>query len=337
MENDLTMENRINKPKLSSQQIVRMMRDEKGITFRYISENEAIDFLENVNNYMRTAAYRKNYSKVQGGKNNGKYENLDFSYLKELSTIDMYLRFIISKMCLDIEHALKVRIVHDIELDMFSDGYDVVNKYLTANPGIIMNLQRRIKSPFTGNLIQKYFTITTEKNLDTKNIQSSITGYNDCPVWVLVELLSYGEFIRFYNFYYNKSTPISSNLLELVRNLRNVTAHNNCLIADLTRNTSRPPAEIKIAMKKIKGLSKSQRQKNLSSRPMLEFVTMLYVYNRIVTEKVRYYHLNELKELFHVRMLKKKEYFVENDLIKNSYFFACVVIDQLEEWTFPLG
>lgn len=62
---------------------------------------------------------------------------------------------------------------------------------------------------------------------------------------------------------------------------------------------------------------------------MLEFVTMLYVYNEIVTEKVKYHHLKELKDLFYGRMIEKKEFFLDNDLIKNSYFFACIMIENL--------
>ena len=87
--------------------------------------------------------------------------------------------------------------------------------------------------------------------------------------------------------------------------------------------------EIKDAVRQISGISKSQRQKNLSSRPMLEFVTMLYVYNEIVSEKVKRHHLEELKELFYGRMVEKKSYFADNTLIKNSYSFACIMIENL--------
>lgn len=323
------MSNRINKPKMSSQQIVKMMHDKKGITFKYISEDEAADYLTNTNNYMRTASYRKNYTKVQGGMNNGKYERLDFAYLKELSIIDMHFRFIISKMCLDIEHALKVRIIHDIELDTTTDAYDIVNQFFESNPDIVRNLETKISSPFTGDLIQKYFTVSNNSKNSLGKIRSSIIAHDDCPAWVVVEVLSYGEFIRFYNNYYSNCPPISSNLLHLVRSLRNATAHNNCMLANLNRNTSKPPAEIKVAVQKINGLSKSQRQKSLSARPMLEFVTMLYVYNAIVTEKVKYHHIKELKELFYKRMVEKKAFFKNNDLIKNNYIFACIMIDNL--------
>ena len=39
------MSNKIDKPKLSPQKLVGKMRDDKGITFKYIDENEAADFL----------------------------------------------------------------------------------------------------------------------------------------------------------------------------------------------------------------------------------------------------------------------------------------------------
>ena len=321
------MSNRINKPKKTSKEIVDMMRDEKGITFKYISEDAAVDYLTNVNNYMRTAAYRKNYTKVQGGKNDGKYERLDFAYLTELSTIDMHFRFVVSKMCLDIEHALKVRIIRDVEIDTSSNGYDEVCDFLNKNPNIKSSIEKKIASPFTGSLINKYFTVKDSE--DSSTGKTEIVAYDDCPVWVLVELLSYGEFIQFYKHYYGKSAPISINLLHIVRSLRNATAHNNCIIANLNRNTSKPPSEIKDAVKQINEISKSQRQKNLSSRPMLEFVTMLYVYNEIVTEKVKHYHLKELKSLFYGRMVEKKDFFADNDLIKNSYDFACIMIENL--------
>lgn len=323
------MSNRINKPKKTSKEIVDMMRDEKGITFKYISEVAAADYLTNVNNYMRTAAYRKNYTKVQGGKNDGKYERLDFAYLTELSTLDMHFRFVVSKMCLDIEHALKVRIIHDVEIDTSSDGYDAVYDFLNKNPKIISSIEKKITSPFTGNLIHKYFTAKVSIDSSTGKTINKIVVYDDCPVWVLVELLSYGEFIQFYKYYYGISAPVSSNLLHIVRSLRNATAHNNCIIANLNRNTSKPPSEIKDAVKQINGISKSQRQKNLSSRPMLEFVTMLYVYNEIVTEKVKHHHLEELKKLFYGRMIEKKSFFADNTLIKNSYSFACIMIENL--------
>ena len=135
------MENKTNKPILTAAQLVEKMKSEKGIHFKYTSEEKAVDYLTNVNNYLRTAAYRKNYQKYLKGANIGKYINLDFAYLQELSTIDMHFRFMVSKMCLDIEHALKVKMLKDIENDPTTDGYDIVHAFLSHNDYILRKLR----------------------------------------------------------------------------------------------------------------------------------------------------------------------------------------------------
>ena len=56
-------------------------------------------------------SYAKNYPI---NPKNGKYVNLEFAYLVELSKLDMYLRKIILGMCLDVEHILKTRMLYDL-------------------------------------------------------------------------------------------------------------------------------------------------------------------------------------------------------------------------------
>ena len=98
----------MSKPKLTAEELIAKMKKDKGITFNYVSEENAIEFLKRKNNYYRLAAYRKNYDKRLNGENKGTYINLDFAYLVDLSIIDMHLRNMIIQMCLDIEHDLKV-------------------------------------------------------------------------------------------------------------------------------------------------------------------------------------------------------------------------------------
>ena len=59
---------------------------------------------------------------------------------------------------------------------------------------------------------------------------------------------------------------------------------------------------------------------------MLEFVSLLYVYKLVVSDKVKHHRINELKELFFKRMPKKSGFFKNNELIKSNYAFACKVI-----------
>ena len=59
---------------------------------------------------------------------------------------------------------------------------------------------------------------------------------------------------------------------------------------------------------------------------MLEFTSLLYVYKSVVSDKVKYHRIKELKNLFYKRMPEKKEYFKDNELIKSNYTFACKII-----------
>lgn len=323
------MPNKTEKPKQTAKQLIRKMVN-KGITFNYISDSDVENYLSNINNYLRTASYRKNYQKYQRGKNSGKYIHLDFSYLQELSTIDMHFRFLVSKMCLDIEHALKVHMLKDIELDHSTDGYDIVSDFLSQNQYIISKLEAISTSPYTANLIKKYFTLQSSYNTAKRKVIHTIVNYNDCPAWVLLETLSFGDLIKFYAFYYKvpSSTIISPQIINLVKSLRNGAAHNNCILADLTSGSSKaPPKEIHHAIKKISSISTTQRKKKLLCRSMLEFVSLLYVYKLVVSENVKYHRINELKSLFLERMKQKKTFFRDNELIKSNYAFARKVIN----------
>lgn len=318
------MGNRTDKPKQTSQQLITKMKTEKGIRFQYISESDAENYLTNINNYLRTAAYRKNYQKYKNGINKGKYICLDFAYLQELSTIDMHFRFIVSKMCLDIEHDLKVKMLKDIENDSSTDGYDIVKNFLDQNAYIVGKIEATSSSPFTSDLIHKYFTLQRICNTS----KQKIIAYDNCPAWVLLEMLTFGDFIKFYEFYYSSRSfsKLSTSVINLVKSLRNGVAHNNCILANLAHGTSRAPQEISQEISKIASINSNQRRKKLSCRPMLEFTSLLYAYKLVVSDKVTYHRIKELKYLFFTRMSEKKGFFKDNELIKSNYAFACKVI-----------
>ena len=315
--------NKIDKPKLTSDQLVSKLKNEKGVTFRYEDEKSAERFLHDKNNYMRTASYRKNYVKYTKGINKGKYINLDFGYLKELSILDMHLRDIIVRMCIDIEHDLKVGLVNDVEADTLENGYDIVEQFLNKYPYIRDNkLVATALSPYTCGLASKYFVIDKVKNTKSGKFQNTIQKV-DCPVWVIVELLTFGDFMRLYDFYYNVNAkpPVSYKVLNLVRNLRNGCAHNNCILADLTPRSSVPPVEVATAVSKIPTIKTNQRRKKMSSRVVMEFVSMLYVYNLVVSEKVKFHRIQEFKMFWNGRMIEKKAFFKTNDLLVGTYDF----------------
>ena len=116
-------------------------------------------------------------------------------------------------------------------------------------------------------------------------------------------------------------------MLNLVRNLRNGCAHNNCILADLTPHSSVPPVEVATAVSQILTIKSNQRKKKMSSRVVMEFVSMLYVYNLVVSEKVKFHRIQELKMFWNGRMVEKKAFFKANDLLIGTYDFIKKVVE----------
>lgn len=322
------MSNRVDKPKRSPVELVDMLRDKKGISFNLMSEAEAITYLSERNNYLRTAAYRKNYEKHKTGACEGKYIQLDFAYLVELSKLDMYLRTHILQMCIDIEHALKVKVVSDLEQNSLEDGYDIVDEFFKVNPDVLHSIAQKADSIFTGDLIEKYFTLCYVYE-PSGSIHTEIIG-TDCPVWVLVELLAFKEFTKFLKFYTDKypgRLTVNYNHLNTIRSLRNACAHNNCLLVSLRPGTTKPTPKVTQYVSKLQNVGKEERKNKLSCRPLFEIVCLLMEYDTIVSHQLRKNRMEALKEFANGRLVLHSDYFKTNQVIKTALLFLQKVID----------
>lgn len=92
----------------------------------------------------------------------------------------MHLRNLITKMCIDIEHDLKVLLLENLENGVSEDSYAIVDNFLHNNPYIVGKIEAASASPFTGNLINKYFTIQRVYNAQKGKRENKIVAF-DCP------------------------------------------------------------------------------------------------------------------------------------------------------------
>ncbi|WP_159543401.1 Abi family protein [Streptococcus halichoeri] len=330
-------------------ELVKKMALQQGITFNYIQPFEAELYLKNVNNYFRTASYRKNFEKNAYGK----YVNLDFLHLKELAILDMHYRYIVYKMCLDIEHSLKVSLIafvedfssprlneyalvkEFLELPALDDQGEILyrhNKPKLRYKYIFNNIKRaKIANSYLTNLVEKYFVF------DDNN---KVIDYTNCPVWVLVEILSFGDFLNFFYFCQKKAgTSILSNtdllrennVINLVKQLRNAVAHNNCIFENLRRGESFHPRAIKDRILKFNNpsISKDNIGKRLTVRPVLELTALLLIYHDVVSDRMQHHRINEFKKLFFERMLEKKTLMRSNEILVANYNFITKIITNL--------
>lgn len=302
------------KPLLNIDDLIKHMIN-KGITFNVYTTNEARKFLEDRNYYMKLASYRTNYKKIKDGKNAGKYIGLDFAYLRELSTLDMKLRYIIFQMALDIEHYMKVKLIREIENNPEEDGYKIIQKFLSEKDKkfrVLNTIQKHKSSSYCKDLIEKY--------------------YPYFPVWVFVEVISFGDFAFLCDYYYELYDVEIGNriMLNSVRDLRNACAHSNCLINNLIPGNNTPHQIIIDKVKLVKSISKNSRDKKLRNKCIYDFICLLYAYDEIVssseTKKKRF---SELKGLFDNRFIEHKDWFSNNNLITSSYSFAKNILDDL--------
>ena len=290
---------------LSIEELIQHMKN-RGITFNEISENDAKQFLQNNNYYMKLAAYRANYDKCDTGKRQGRYKKLDFGYLKELSTIDMYLRYIV----------IKVRLIKNITNNPSEDGYDIVRKFIAQddNLRILKNIRSHKSGEYCKDLIEKY--------------------YPYFPVWVFVELISFGDLLYFCSFYekiYGVQI-INNKLMNTVRDVRNAAAHSNCLLNKMTEkidSTKQVNNEISSFIIGMKNISKTSRVNNLSYKFTNSFVTVLYVYDSLMNEIPKQKRYKEIQEFMNGRVVKNKQFFQSNSKIVGVYNFHKKVIDNL--------
>lgn len=313
------MSNRLCKPKKTSYELVEMMRDCKGIRFNIISEKDAAKYFRDVNNYLRTACYRKNFQKYYKGQNEGKYIDLEFAYLVELSSIDKSLRFLANKMCLDVEHCLKVRMLTEIEDDSDVDGYQIVGSFIYNNPWVLKNISRNCGVSYTNDLVRNYFTVDAE---------NKIVAFDDCPLWVFLEVITFGDFLAFFQFFYDEKTRERKlvPVIKLVKTLRNGCAHNNCLLSDLHKRTSVPPVLLAQELSKISSVGASSLHKKMQTRTLLEFSCLLFLYKEFVDESIAEDRVLELKDFVFKRIPKHENYFKNNQLLVGCYRYICEVV-----------
>lgn len=300
----------------------------KNIKFERISEKDAENYLKNNNNYYNLTSYKNNFEKYfVNGIFIDKYIDLDFSYLKDLSIIDHRLRLILFKMIIDIEHYLKIKILNTIESIDEEDGYRIVNRYLEQDfynvkfPKKVHNsIFKKVGSEYYQKIFSKY---DLDKDKKLENI----------PIWEFLEIITFGELVNFYDFYTNEYKLKDENkdvyILRDIVKLRNAVAHNNCILSELNMKKNKYPPSYKIIQFLNNcNIGKDTRSKKLSNSRIRQITYTLYMFNEIVTsDGIKNNVKKDINELFFNRIIKHKEYYNNNELLKSIYCYFQKIIE----------
>lgn len=300
----------ITKPKLSVPEQLSHLKN-KGVLFTITNEHDALEYLNKNNNYFKLRSYRKNYTQ----KYDGSYVGLEFAYLRDLSIIDMRIRYCLLEMCLDIEHHIRVRAIKAIENAEAEDGYSVITDFKAKYPEDFKNsIERAKKSPYCQDLVESYPDMM--------------------PIWVYVEIAQFGQLINLYRFIGERlddCTMVNDYYhLQEIRQLRNACAHSNCLINDLrvSKSSKKPNSDLVNAITSA-GITPDVRKKKMSNDRVRQITSLLYFYKVFVTsEGLKKHQSKVLYETFIRRPHEHIDYWINNDLIISTFNFFEKIVDK---------
>lgn len=293
-----------NKLKINHSEMITHMKD-KGIKFEIVGEEDAKEFLKKENNYFRVTAYRNNFPKI-----NGKYLDLDFAYLQDMVEIDFLIRELLLNMTLHLEQSIKSKLINFVTIDTREDGFEVVTDF---GKGDKLGFEQTIKY-----LRSNKYAVGLKNRYQYR-----------LPIWVFLEIVPFGTLCRFTSFYYKRSKFKSfkeiSELLVYCKNIRNASAHNNCIIINLFKS-----------IEKIDNVSQQVKQINseifrlnysvISDRKIHDIMCLFYMCSKYLGSTENLILRNQCK-IFLKRCQKNKKYYRDCIILNKCYGIFEQMID----------
>ncbi|RKV79967.1 MAG: Abi family protein [Streptococcus sp.] len=285
---------------LTYPQLLSKMSD-IGIGFNEWDTEQAIEFLQEKNYYYKVSSYRKLFPKIDG-----KY-NIEFSTLADIAVIDMRLRYLLLGICLDIEHSIKTAIMDIVTKTPRIDGYDIVKDYAVYNPQGYNN---------TINALSK--------NAYLKNIY--LKHHQDIPIWVLVEVMDFGNICYFIEMYCkkypsNKRLKKAKQFSSYARHIRNACAHSNVLLVDMLNQKLKQPSAVILSLGESFGLDRS----DLRYRKLHDIFSLIILHREYCGDKLKRHRRLEAIELAK-RSKRYMKYYEENEDLKKIYQILCKIL-----------
>ena len=91
-------------PVLTDAELITLMRDRHGVGFRIMNEAEAESYVRREGNWLRITSYMSPFLRYEKGRNKGRFINLEFAHLVELSDIDDTFRKIRLEMSMEMDY-----------------------------------------------------------------------------------------------------------------------------------------------------------------------------------------------------------------------------------------
>lgn len=283
------------------EQVTKMI--DKGIHFNLTNIPQAKYALANNTYLYKIFYYRKNFRKTPDGK-----YGIEFAYLSDLASIDMKIRYTLIHMCLDIEHSLKTIINKYISEDNTEDGYEIIKNFIRDTD------------------ISKDKIFSSKMNWRTRKIAPGFQKhYNNPPYWVCLEIMSYGIFVEFVEYYYSvnpyKKLKFARNHLKFAKNVRNKSAHNSVFIVPLDRSELLPDGLFNFLS------SKGVKVTGGQSLPLIDIAAVITLHEKYCSDGIKSYRKDALEDM-KKRYERNLNYYDKHDNIKLFFKNLSKIIDK---------
>ncbi len=301
-------------PKRNFEQLIDSL-EKKGIKFNNITKEEALLILRDINYYYKITVYKRNFKRNK----DKKFINLDFSYLTDLASMDMQLRYLLLTATLDIEHSLKTFLITKITDNKHEDGYDVVKSFFHSTIGSF-------------NELDKDTILESARHKSHYQFKLYEAHKKAPPAWVLMEVIKFGDFLRFFEFYFSKyptdEFKIDSlmGVLSSVKRVRNASAHNNVFLFDLYHS------DINIPSNYIKRYAKDRNIGELfyKCNKIHDILCVFYIHEFFVKGKgSRQHRIDDFKELTR-KFIERLSYMAKDNDILYFLNILNLVLDKYE-------
>lgn len=168
------------------------------------------------------------------------------------------------------------------------------------------------------NFSDKYFHAYKNFSYNSQIIAKYHPRY---PIWAFLEVLTFGDFIKFYRYYYtqhNIKIPFPEHL-ESARILRNATAHNNCLLNNLTKKRTIQSSNIIRSILKNSLSTKQLYPVCKTNFLIMDIISTYYLFINVSNN-------SDIKNEIYTELTGKviNRFFAHNYFIKNENMTDCM-------------
>ena len=223
-------------------------------------------------------------------------------------------------MTLDVEHFARVKLVREVTEREGEDGYSIVSDYLAAlnhddRRRRLGEIKGFLRDTYSGDLARKY------------------TLPDSMPLWVYLEMASFGSFSSLYLFCANRWNDAAMReehyQLRQSQLVRNACAHSSDVINGFSH--ARGPIEANVLVLKAladAGISHRVRTSKMRNPRLQQIATMLYLHSQIVPEGTSRERACDRIAQLKSEMLHALETLSGNDAARSSFAFLMALFDK---------